>query len=386
MVAPVLTAAQKLAYEKTLLTVHTFRVRASIIDRNFKQVVTLDDQTQPGGQVVVDSTADVWRSCTLSFLDPDHALGFDSDTYQGQELNLSRQLRVRCDVDSPLLDKPAAVYLHTGPVTRLTRKGPVVTVEAQGREAYGLTPLNRTITIRKGGRRTDAIRTLLRAMGETRFGAIPTSTSKLPADVVCGPADKPWTKARSIASSMGYQLFYGADGVPYMRTLPTKPVWTFRDGEGGSIKSDVTTTADLTDVRNQVKVTGATPSGKKNPVTGVATAPATHPLSPWNLGPTGAPMWLIEEISNDNLRTALECRQFAESMLAAKLRLNRSAQFDAVRVPHLDAGDLIGVESYGEQTSTRLDQFQISLDPGGQMNVGYIDTFAGTAHKTRKVK
>lgn len=386
MVAPVLTATERAAYEKTLVTPHTIRVRASIIDRNFKQVISLDDQIQPGGQVLADGTADVWGSCSLRFLDPAHALGFDSDTYQGQEINLSRQLRVAVDIDGPLLAKPVRVYVHTGPITRPSRTGPLVTIEAQGREAYGLTPLNRTLVIRKGGYRTDAIKTLLRAMGETRLGGIPTLGAKLASDVVIGPTEGPWKKARSLASSLGRQLFYGADGIPYMRVLPSKPVWTFRDGDGGSILGDVTTSADLTEVRNVVKVTGATPNGKTTPVIGSATAPQAHPLSPWSLGPTGAPMYLVEETSNDNLRTALECRQFAERMLAAKLRLNRTATFDALPVPHLDVGDVVGIESYGEQTSTRMDTFQISLDPGGVMNVGYVDTYAGTSHTARKVR
>lgn len=375
MVAPALNGAQQRAYADALRGVCTKRIRVSLLDRKGDVVEDLSRWFHDG-QVIVDSEQDVTRSATVTILDPKRRFGFDADTYQGGDLDLSRQIRVLWQVGGSGLVKPVTVPVHSGPVTRVQRDGPLLTIEAQGKELFGLTPTNRTLTIRKGTKRTDAIKTILRErMGVTRLGQIPDLRAKLPDDLVVGPNDLAWVKAKRLAKSLNRQILFGGDGIVYLRPWPEGVQWRFgADGQGGLTK-EPTTTADLQAVKNHIKVTGATPKGKKHPVKGSATADRAHPLSPWQLGPPDAPMWLIEEIHNEHLRTDRECDEFAETRLKQLLRLTRDVVFDASPVPHLEWGDQIRLDTPFEQMTTRLDKFTLPLGLGQSMNVGYVDPY-----------
>lgn len=369
--------SQRTPYRKTLSSVYTKRIRVALLDRAGNTVENLTRAFQ-GGQVNVEARRDVSRMANLSILDAKGKYGFDADTYQGGELDLTRMVRIFWVVDGPLLDEPISVPVFTGPVTRLQRVGALVQIEAQGKEAYGLTPSRRTLTIKKGARRTDAIKTILRErMGETRLNAIPDLDARLPSDVVVGPKDQPWKKALRIGDSFNRQLYYDGAGVPRLRPRPGKVTWHFRGGEnGGEITSPVSVSADLTNVKNHVRVTGATPKGKKQPIVAVATADQHDPLSPWRLGPPGAPMWLVDEVSNDHLRSQRECQQLANRKLKDGLRLIHDTSFNAVPVPHLDPLDLAKVLTDYESATTRLETFTLPLGLGEEMTIGYVDPYS----------
>lgn len=373
---PALTVAETRAYRDTIRGVHERRIRAALLDRAGNTVANLTQVID--GQVIVDANQDVTRQTTLQILDINRALGFDADTYQGQELQLSRMLRVFWVVNGPLLSRPISVPVHTGPLLRLRRDGPTVTIEAQGKEAYGLTQSRKTLTIKKGARRTDAIKTILRErMGETRLGAIPDLPAKLADDFTVSPKHQPWKRALKLAASLDRQLFYGADGVPYLRKPVERVTWQFKadDPYGGDITAPVSVTADLQAVKNHIIVTGATPKGKKKPVTAEATADRLHPLSPWVLGAGDAPLWLVEEINNPDLRTAAECQAVAKKRLARGLRLVHEASFNAVPVPHLEPLDLIQAVTAYETSTTQLETFTLPIGISGDMTVGYVDPY-----------
>lgn len=380
-----LTRDERLAYWRTLSSVYTKRVRVALLNRNGQSLENLTPSLQDGA-VTVDAHAQVTRALSLQLIDPKRRWGFDADTYTDGELDLTRMIRVFWVVDGPLLASPVSVPVFTGPVTQLRRDGALVRIEAQGKEAYGLTPSRRTLTIRKGARRTDAIRDILRErMGETRLGGIPNLSARLPSDVVVGPKDSPWERAQRIARSFDRQLYYDGAGVPRLRHRPTRVTWEFRGGEnGGSLTSPVSVSASLQQVRNHIRVTGATPKGKKQPVMAIATADRLHPLSPWKLGPSGAPMWLTEEISNDHLRSNADCRRVADRRLRDGLRLIHDTSFNALPVPHLDPLDMVKVVTDYEAATTRLETFTLPLGVGGDMEVGYSDPFTQLRRGSRR--
>lgn len=371
-----LSRAQRLAYWETLSSVYTKRVRVALLNRNGDSLEDLSHVLHDGS-VTVDANAQVTRASSIEIVDPKRRFGFDADTYTEGVLDLTRMLRIFWVVDGPLLAKPVSVPVFTGPITNLQRDGALVRIEAQGKEVNGLTPSRRTLTFRKGARRTDAIRSILSdRMGETRLGGIPDLPQRLPSDVVVGPKDAPWERAQKIAHSFDRQLYYDGAGVPRLRRRPTRVSWQFRGGEnGGSLTSPVSVSADLQGVKNHVRVTGATPKGKKQPVMAIATADKLHPLSPWKLGPDGAPMWLIDEVSNDHLRSVAECQKVADRRLQDGLRLIHDTSFNAVPVPHLDPLDLVKVVTDYEAATTRLETFTLPLGIGSDMQVGYTDPF-----------
>lgn len=368
---------QVVPYRRTLTSLYRKRIRVALLDKHGDTVENLTTSFQ-GGQVTVEAPRDVTRSLNLTILDPRHQYGFDADTFQGGLLDLTRMVRIFWVVDGPLLARPISQPVFTGPITDLARTGALVEIEAQGKEIRGLTPSRRTLRIPAGTPRTDAIKIILRErMGETRLGGIPDLPAKLPDRVIVGPKDQPWKVAKRISLSFNRQLFYDGAGVPRLRKKPMRAGWEFRTGPGGSIISPVHTRADLRSVKNHVRVTGAVPKGKKEPVSAIATADRWHPLSPWEngLGLEDAPMWLEDEFSNDHLRTVKECQEVADERLREGLRLLHEASFDAVPVPHLNELDLVDVHTDYESVTTRLEKFVLPLW-GGQMNVGYIDPYA----------
>lgn len=382
-----LTRSERLAYAETLSSVYTKRIRVSLLDRNGQTVENLTSAFRDG-RVTVDAHAQVTRGLSLEILDPQRRYGFDADTYQGGDLDLSRMARVFWVVDGPLLAKAISVPVFTGPLTQLRRDGALVRIEGQGKEAIGLTPSRRTLTIRKGARRTDAIKTILRErMGETRLGAIPDLPARLPSDVVVGPKDAPWERAVRLGKSLDRQLYYDGAGVPRLRRRPGRETWEFRGGEnGGSLTSPVSVSADLQQVKNHIRVTGATPKGKKQPIMATATADRTHPMSPWKLGPAGAPMWLTDEVSNDHLRSVKECQNLADRRLRDGLRLIHDTSFNALPVPHLDPLDLVKVVTDYEAATTRLETFTLPLGLGSDMAVGYTDPYTMRRRGSRRRK
>jgi hypothetical protein len=372
---------QVIPYRRTLASRYEKKIRVALLDKNGDTLENLTPAFQ-GGQISVEAKRDVTHGLNISILDPRHAYGFDADTYQGGLLDLTRMIRVFWVVDGPLLARPISQAVFTGPVTDLSRTGALVDIEAQGKEVRGLTPSRRTLIIKKGEPRTDAIKRILRErMGETRLGGIPDLPAKLPADVIIGPKDQPWKVAKRIAASFNRQLFYDGGGVPRLRKKPTKAAWEFRTGQGGSVTTPVVTRADLKSIRNHVRVTGATPKGKKQPISAQATADRWHPMSPWELGVEDAPMWLIDEFSNDHLRTEKECREVAEERLRDGLRLLHEASFNSIPVPHLNPLDLIDVHTEYESVTTRLQTFTLPLYGGSDMTLGHIDPYS--LHKRR---
>jgi hypothetical protein len=373
-----LSAAELRAYENTLAGVYTKQIRVAILDRRGDVVEDVSSAFHDGS-ITVDAAQDVSRRGDLQLLDPKHRFGFDADTYQGGDLDLSRMVRVFWIVNSDLLAHRVSVPVHTGPITRLRREGPMVTIEAQGMEVYGLKPSQRTLTLKKGLRRTTAIRTILeQLMGETRM-SIPHSNHRLPESLSITRQDQPWKVAQKLAKSLGKQLYYDGSGTAVLRATPERPAWEFI-AEGvddnaafgtSRLTSGITTESDLSKVVNYVRVIGRVPKGKKTPVAAAAVADRAHPLSPWQLGPPGAPMYLTLEIQNNHLRTAKECLDVAQDELARRLKLVAEVSFSASPVPHLDPYDVVRAESQFEVVEKRLDRFVLPLGLGGDMEVGY---------------
>jgi hypothetical protein len=372
------------AYKSTITGVSTKRLMLSLMDRAGNPIENLSGAFIDGS-VTIDATTDVSRSAELQILDPFHRYGFDADTYQGGDLDLTRQIRGWWITDSELLSRPVQQPVFYGPITRLGRDGPIVNIEVQDPAVYGLQPAKRTLVIKKGARRTHAIKVILRErMGITRL-AIPDLPGRLAADLVIHPKDLPWKEAQKLADSLNRHLYFDANGFGRLRAFPDSVAWRFRSGiRGGSLTSHLATESDLTQVINRVVVKGRTPKGKKDPISYVAVADESHPLSAQKLGPPGAPMWRTEERQNDHFRTVRECREYAERRLARGLRLGRQVQFTAAPVPHLEPEDIIAATTDFEEVETRLDTATLPLGPGGDMQVGYTGPYRLHRQKRRR--
>lgn len=363
------SVAEQRSIMATLSSTYEARTRVSVIslDETHRIDVTryfLD------GQVDIDATADVTRSASLTFHDPNRALPFDADHPSDTALFLDRMIRV--DYDVLVAGSWVALPVFTGPVTKLDRNGSQVTVECQGKETLLLGAAWRSMTLRRGLARTDAIGQLLTEGNPVyREGhrSIPDLASRLPKHLSLTRVSVPWVEARKIAHSLNRQLYYDGAGVARLRSWPNRVGFTFRSDL--HVTSDPQITVDPSaGLVNAVAVLGVVPKGAKQHVKAVAVAPANHPLSPQRIGryllPSG------DYVQDDSIKTTREAQDRADQLLADGLRQAVDVSFDSRVVPFLDPGDLCSVRTDELSVTFRLTKASIPLTASGAaMSVGY---------------
>jgi hypothetical protein len=267
------------------------------------------------------------------------------------------------------LDRWIDVPVFRGPITGMARDGDSIALTCLGKEHLAQGNAWRTLTLRKNMDMVAAIRTILEDRAGERSFAFPARGGKLPDQLSLGRMTKPWKVAQDLAKALNRQMFYDGAGVLQLRRPPAINVWTFADGDGGSVLSPPSVTYDLSTVSNAVWVKGKKPKGKPQ-VTATAVAPRSHPLSPWRLGREGVPRYLVAEVENDNIRSVAEARRKANSQLTSLLREGVEVNFDALPVPHLDPWDPVRLATADASLSFTLVKASIPLVHSGVMSVG----------------
>src|SRR4051812_21490761 len=117
-----LTDAQlRQLYVPTLATTHTEQVELQILDLSGNVLKTMRPRAN-SGQVNIDTGSDVTRSATLTFLDPDHTLMFDTDSASSGAVYFDNMVKIRVGVRVPTL---GVVWcsVFTGPLVKFDRTG-----------------------------------------------------------------------------------------------------------------------------------------------------------------------------------------------------------------------------------------------------------------------
>jgi hypothetical protein len=368
-----LSTAERAQFERALRSTHEVRVTI--------RVQTLAGDTLAAitpvvleGEVQVDITGEsdggVTRTASVTFLDPNHAMSFDTDSPDDGALYADRMLRIYYGIYVESLADWVDVSVFRGPLTRLERAGGNVTVEGQGKEALARNAVWLPLTLKKGTRLSDAIRIVLRdRAGESLFD-IPKLGPKLPKAQTLNRFSTCWSVAAGFAKSLDRQLFYDGRGVLRLRALPKKPVYVFNDGDGGEILTPPTVTYALETFQNVVLVTGGKPKGSKKAVTGEASPNPNHPLSPKKQGRNGVWRRYPKRISAPKVTSKKRANSIAKDHLEDLLLQTVEVSFDSMVIPHLDPGDIARVRTDDFSANFRLKQFAIPL-AGGQMTVGY---------------
>jgi hypothetical protein len=375
-----LSAANYPAFVKALADPHSIRIDVAILTLNEDELSRLSPVILDG-QVNVDADAPVTRSLTCTFLDPSHSLQLDSDSPDDGAVYADRMVRVTYSVYVPPLGDRVDVDVFTGPIVKFKRSGDQVELEAQGKEALALGWIWRPLTIKKGARKVDAIRTILEdRAGERRFD-LPEIATAIPNPISLGRAASAWPRCQKIAHSMNRQLFYDGSGICRLRVRPRRPLFTFRAGHPtrpNTILTPVEVDHDFTVIRNAIWFKGGKPKGQKKAIEVFVAAPKGHPLSPIRLGRTNrdgklSPRYLVEERTNEHIRSRVEARTRANALLDDLLLEVLGVTFSSVPVPHLDPLDVIRVQTDDFAANVRLRQFSLPLAASGQMTVGYIE-------------
>lgn len=395
-----LTPAELKAYHAALTRTHEVRVRVSVLDLSERPRSEITAEILDGA-VNVDADSEVTRSASLTFFDPGHTLKLDPEDPDHGAIFLNRMIRIRYGVYVSALGRWVDVPVFTGPITSLSRDGATVEVEAQGKESLANQAVWRNFVRKKGTRYTTVIRHLMQSIGEDKFAFSANPTRRLAKTYVLALTerefaskkaerrykrrnreivDRPvWEAAQDLADTLGRQLFYDGDGYLRLRNRGGNPVWTFRDGDGGSLVSAPQVSYSTSELRNAVQVrrTFTTTRGKGKHKKELQHSryirvepPNGHPLSPAALGRNGRKRYLPETIDGGNI-THKRAVSIANARLNALLDESVAVTFDSLPLPHLEPGDRVRVRTdEGLDMTTTLRTFSIPLTPG-TMSVGY---------------
>lgn len=314
----------------------------------------------------------VSRSATISLHDPSRAIGLDvanvgEGTVSPRYL-LQAYRGMYVDELADWVDIPAGVFWFNAP----TRSGDILSIEGQGKEALARYGVVRQIAFTASANKMTVIRTILESIGETRFRLEPT-TAQLGKAWTITYDTSPWAACQSIAAGMGRQLFYDAEGYVVCRVTPSAAVYTFRQGNGGTVRSEPNFGHGPEDSYNFVLASGATPQGQNVPVRRGAVVASTHPMY---LTRGGKFVPLRFDVSNDKLTTTAQVQALANSTLASVVQDTQTGGWDSAPVWHLDEGDVVkvtdGTDDLGTDASYNIDvrmtSFSFPLTLGNQSN------------------
>lgn len=374
MISLGLSAREQRSFEAALAGPRVIDIKIKVTDLDHIYVSDISDRLLDG-QVNIDSTAEITRSCTLSILDPDFVVGFDSEDPTDTQAYSNRMIRAEYGVYVPDLDRWVYVPVFHGPIISVTRTEGVVDIEAQGKEYLAKRAVWKTLSYPRGIRRHNAIIKLMRDLtGERRFD-FPSGawSARLGKTLTPGYASDMWRWCSSLAEGIPAQLFYDGRGYLRLRRNPVRPSYTFKDGPGGTILTQPSMSFGTDgDVVNTVLVKGGTPKGAKRRVEHYAYLPASHPRSPETLARGGVKGYRLEVIEDDTLTSRAQVEQAAKRRIKELMVDDVEVEFDTLPIPHIEPGDVVRVDAGGITTQFRMSKFTIPLSHGGVSTVGYL--------------
>jgi len=367
-------ASTRKQFHRALRESHVVVPTVQVLSLDHKRIADVSHMLIEG-QVNVVNDSTTTRNCSLSLYDPRGHIGFgDYDPSEGA-LYLDNMIRVVLSYTWDGFDDWVDVPVFCGPVTSLSRDADTLAVECQGKEHLARRAVWEPKSFQAPRYVVDLIRNIMRRSGETRFD-IPSSKDikKVTLDQFdLYRQSSPWAKAQNLAHAIDRQLFYDGRGILRLRKLPKRPVWTFTDGDRGTLTSRPRVSFDVENAKNLVWVKGRKPKGANERVNGWARLPHDNPLSVQKLGrgPDNLGGVLLEVVENDNLKTKAECEKRAVELVNRRARQAVNVEFDSLPIPHLEPGDLVAVDSSDLQQEFVLRQFSIPLVAGDSMSVGY---------------
>lgn len=390
-----LSAADRRAYQDTLRSSHRIRVLARIHDRDEKVISSFQGKILSGSvQVDAAQSFRTWvfarnqgggsgpvRTLDMTVLLPRKDQSWLPDAPGSESAFADNFISILYGVWVEDLSGGADwvdVPVFWGPITGLSKNGDQVTIRGEGKEVLGLDPvlLWTPITLRKGQRRTAAIRDVLEAIGERRF-SFPSFGQKLKGRWSLDRHKQAWLVASRIARSGDWQLFYDGRGRARLRRFPQNRVWLFKSGPNGTLLSKPNISYDIASTRNVVELTD-----NRN-MRVVARPGASHPLSPWRLRRNGVMRHMVHVEEGLETQSEREMEKRGERMLADLASVQTNVEFESLVIPHLEEGDRVGVlvggntyatgparELEGVHVEFRLQRFTIPLTAGESMSVG----------------
>lgn len=365
-----------------LVTHHRIAVNVQLLTLEHKYVGDITKRLL-GGQVTIDADAsEASRSCSLELLDPHHQLSLDADAPEDGSLYATRMVKVIYSVISVDRKDRFDIPIFCGPLSKVNRNGPILQVEAQGKEVLSMSSVWKSRDFKKGMKKTEVIQVLMEELGGEKKMDFAKSNARIPRRMGISRDKTSWDLAQSIARSMNMHLFYDGRGVCRLRPMPTKPIYTF--SRRGALLSPPQAGYDMMEAVNAVQVIGGKPKGSKKKITYRMVAPKSHALSPWKLGRWGTPRYLPEVIEDSSIRSKTEARKIAISTLRARLVQSVEVTFDSLPIPLIEEMDICRVTADDFSGTFRMSKMTIPLTANGTSSIGYLRKTAPGRVTTKK--
>ena len=371
-------------YNQNLTMTHERRIHVDVMDLDFNHIAHLTPDVVDG-QVIVDAKAGPdapTRILDMQFVDPGRAVHFEPDSPLDAPLHRSRVVRVTDSRRVPALDDWVDCEVFTGVVFDFDRQGALCSLVAHGMERQAMGAKWTPVTYQKHTRKTDALKDLLAEAGEPRLGGIPDLKARMPERMTVTRMDPILPRARRLADSMDRQLFWPGTGIPVLRRIPSRPVFTFGDRH---LLSEVKIDRDIEGVHNTFVAVGAKAKGAKKRPYAVESLPPSNPLSPLperGVGRNGKKLRLVKREENRQIKTRDEAKARAKRMRDEGSGALVTYSFDAIPVPHLDENDLVRVVTDEGTFRVRMEKWTLPLgfEGGPPMTVGDIRRTTATRH------
>jgi hypothetical protein len=365
-----LTAAGKKEYLEVLVNGYLQRVQVDLLDTDEEPTASLTDGpiALDGGEVSMNMTEGVTRTCTLSLVDEAHKMRYGKRGDHEYVMYVGRMVQVRWGVYLPKAGTWCDVPVFTGPITGFTVQGASVNIQAAGKEWLLLDPFIyfKTRDWKQGGHPTDMLRSMLQDRGEWNFRGFPPSPTDRVKNWSIARWESTWPSAQRLAFLSGRRvLYYAGDGACTLRKRESKPAWDF--GTGQDVLGEPGFAYNFGDLRNFIQVNYIKDKEK-------ATEPAQFgppdPLAAKVLARNNVPLVMGELIDMSSAKTSQkEAKGIAQIALNDRGRTPVQVQFSALPVPHLEEYTTASITWDGFRYVFALQSFSLGLTPGGTMTV-----------------
>jgi hypothetical protein len=401
-----LSTADLRLFEQSLITGYNLRVTIQVLTLDHVYVSDVSDKLIDG-QVNWAFREEINSSLTLTLLDPDSAIGFDTQSPSDGALFADRMLRV---VYSVFVDTTTAtvssdaysdsysdnyqggvatsgfwvdVPIFTGPITAMSRDDAIVSIECQGKESLYKEPSMAwsARTYYKRYKLTDTIRDVLGTKGgETKFD-LPEWSNNLPRDYSLKTETPLWDFIKAVVGpDVIQQVWYDGRGVLRLRSTPATSAFTFTEAHLTSVPK---LKYNMDKIRNVALVKGGIPEGKPQ-IIAIRHLPKADPASSYSLGRNGVPRPLAEVVDDSTLLTQADADARAAQVLAAIGIGNTDFDFDSLPIPHLEIGDNFQLSTRDVSMMIRVHNFSIPLKAGSPQSNGTLRRLSSNRARIRR--
>lgn len=326
------------------------------------------------GDIGVDRTAEVRRTCTLTCIDPTGELTPDSVlgllTPFGTELRPYRGV-VYSDVEG-YETVPLGVF----------RISKVSITDSGGALRLGIeaSDLSRTVsrdkftapyTIETGNNLIDAIKTISKRTFPTLSFNVLSTSRVVESTRVYDIGDDPWEAMTELATSLGFDIYFDVWGrlcilpFPDIENLPSA-AFRYVEGENCTMLSLSKILSDSPGY-NGVVVLGEAPSDELPAVKGEAWDDEPTSVT-YRKGPYGeVPMFVTDQL----VKTEQEANDTAAALLKNQLGFSSQVDLDAITNPLLECGDVVAVKRAISHVDASyvLDSFNVPLRASGTQSL-----------------